>query len=54
MKKGKHDFLDPEEKHTLSEMECELIAFFRALSAPRKRVVMQMLFADAMDNKKLS
>lgn len=40
----KHDFLDPEQQHTLSEQECELITFFRTLSPTRRQVVVQALF----------
>ena len=41
---AKGDFLDPTVQHTLSEQECELIAFFRTLSKPKRQMVLQALF----------
>ena len=49
-KKG--DFLDPTQQHTLTEQECELIAFFRTLSKTKQDVVFKALFAVVMDNHK--
>lgn len=49
-KKG--DFLDPTQQHTLTEQECELVAFFRALSKTKRDAVMKTLFTILLESKK--
>ena len=53
MKKDRYDILDFTEKHTLSELECELVTFFRILPKTRQQIVMQMLFGAVMTDKKV-
>ena len=40
----KDDFLDPKQAHMLSELECEFIAFFRALSRPEQEAILKVVF----------
>jgi len=53
LKKDRYDLLDPAEKHTLSEMECELVGFFRVLNKTRQQIVLQMLFSAVADDPKI-
>ena len=51
---NKHNFLDFTHLHLLTELECELVTFFRAFAQPQKQEIMQMLFSMAMNDEKLA
>ena len=51
---NKHDFLDFTQRHKLTELECELVTFFRAFTQPQKREIMQMLFSMAINDERLA
>lgn len=48
----KNEFLDPSEKHTLTEQECNLISFYRIFSKTKKDILFRQFYELAMIDKK--
>ena len=48
----KHDFLDPDQQHTLTEQECELISFFRFFNKTQRDALYKVVFTMAVNDKK--
>ena len=44
------DFLDFTEKHTLTELECELISFFRLFDETTQKALLKVFFEMAIAN----
>ena len=47
MKRGTEDFLDPNKSHKLSELECELISVFRALTDYQRKAAFESMLNTA-------
>jgi len=51
MKNNKH-FLDPDEQHTLTEQECELISFLRIMNSGQRKRVLALALEIVLNEKK--
>jgi len=48
------DFLDFTKKHTLTELECELISFFRLFDETTQKALLKVFFEMALDDEEIN
>lgn len=53
MKKRDQEFLDPNQQHTLTEQECELVGMFRIMRPVQRQAVVKLIFDALVDDARL-
>jgi len=54
MENTEYDFLDANEKHTLTEAECELISFYRFLNEEQRKMLFKVAFTMALNDERVA